>query len=943
MRRVFLLLTVCLLSLCNLKAQHPFSTKWRVIKNDRLKIIYPEGLDNEALRLRNGITAVFQGDTLAMKASPRRVPLVLSTTSVTSNGYATLFPYHLMFYSKPMDDCSLASTEWIEALMTHEYRHIVQYDVLDHGFTRFASCLFGAYGRSTLSYSVPQWFYEGDAVFAETVLTSQGRGRAANFDRAIAAVICGAGKDFGYDKMLLRSYRDFLPSHYPFGYMLVTKARRDFGEEIFNKAIRRSNWYSFMPYAFSIGFKHYSGISLSDNYKNAFSELKTFYSKRMDSVKAVDYKKVNTLKKRYYTNYNSPRFISDTSIVCIKSSMSKSARFVEISLSGKERVLQTTDADEFDTDGKILVYASKVPDLRWTLRDYSDIAVYDLKTGKKQLITKKQKYFSPALSPDSKKIAVVEFSQNRICKVVILSLERDFLGKYKTSVLKCLQMPENSYVRGLEFLDSDTLVYVVNVDNKNSVKMLAISTLTEETLVQPTQENISGICTNDNKVFYISDVSGVENIYEVSGSEIRQITNSKYGVSDPDIRNNKLIFSDFGFKGNDIAISEDLGGTERNVAMPLNYFAPVLEKNPRQKVDFIATLKNGERTNRSRYYSPFSDPIRIYGWIPNSGDGYVQGTVYSQNTLGTLFLNATGTYDTDKEFFRTDINCLYTGFYPEIQFNASLGDNADYYAVKMPFGGTQIRKFAWKENIYSLTFRVPFDFSRFENSQKLSVSTGISLYSVSDKIISNYDDMGNGDFPVLNGGLNYSWSKPKAYRDFKNPLSVDFSFGLKKSADEKLDAEMFSFDAALTVPGFCSQNYFTLKGNFVRQTQNMDLKKIYLFSNDAFNIGGYSSFRLQKLYKIGGEYELPLGYPDFGIPALIWFKRFRGSVFGEVARGELLGYKFDFASLGAKFLTEFHLLRLQNVITMGFSYSYGLKANGFEKPSEFNLILMYQM
>ena len=943
MRKFFLLICLWLCGVFNLAAQHPFSMKWRVLKNDRLKIIYPEGLDNEALRLRNGITAVHRGDTIAMKASPRRVPLVLSTTSVTSNGYASLFPYHLMFYSKPMDDCSLSSTEWIEALMTHEYRHIVQYDVLDHGFTKFASCLFGAYGRSTLSYSVPQWFYEGDAVFAETVLTSQGRGRAANFDRAIAAVICGAGKDFGYDKMLLRSYRDFLPSHYPFGYMLVTKARRDFGEEIFNKAIRRSNWYSFMPYAFSIGFKHYSGISLSENYKNAFSELKTFYSNRMDSMKAVDYKKVNTLKKRYYTNYNSPRFISDTSIVCIKSSMSKSARFVEISLSGKERVLQTTDADGFETDGKILVYASKVPDLRWTLSDYSDIAVYDLKTGKKQLITKKQKYFSPALSPDSKKIAVVEFSQNRICKVVILSLERDFLGKYKTSVLKCLQMPENSYVRGLEFLDSDTLVYVVNVDNKNSVKRLAISTLMEETLVQPTQENISDICTNDNKVFYISDVSGVENIYEVLGSEIRQITNSKYGVSDPDIRNNKLIFSDFGFKGNDISVCEDLSGTGKNIIMPLNYFVPVLEKNPRQKVDFIATLTNGERTNRSRRYHPFSDPVRIYGWIPYSGDGYIQGTVYSQNTLGTLFLNAAETYDTDKEFFRTDINCLYTGFYPEIKFNASLGDNADYYALQTPWSGNRIYKFVWKENIYSLTLNVPFDFSRFENSQKLSVSTGISLYSISDKAISKYDDMGNGDFPVFSGGVNYSWSKPKAYRDFKNPLSVNFSFDLKKSAVKKLDAEMFSFNAALTVPGFFNQNYFTLKGNFVQQTQSYDLNKIYLFSNESFDIHGYSSFRLQKLYKVSGEYELPLGYPDFGIPALVWFKRFRGSVFGDAARGELLGYKFDFLSAGVKFVTDFHLLRLPNVITMGFSYSYGLKENGFEKPSEFNLILMYQM
>ena len=73
-----------------------------------------------------------------------------------------------MFYSKPFDDCSLGSGEWFENLAVHEYRHIVQYDVLNHGFTKLASFIFGAYGRSTLSYSVPQWFYEGDAVFAET-------------------------------------------------------------------------------------------------------------------------------------------------------------------------------------------------------------------------------------------------------------------------------------------------------------------------------------------------------------------------------------------------------------------------------------------------------------------------------------------------------------------------------------------------------------------------------------------------------------------------------------------------------------------------------------------------------------------------------------------------------------------------------------------------------
>ncbi|MBQ3657764.1 MAG: hypothetical protein II956_13130 [Bacteroidales bacterium] len=923
-------------------AQHPFSQKWRVIKNDRLKIIYPEGLDNEALRLENGIQAVFQGDTIAMKAKPRRVPLVLSTTSITSNGYATLFPYHLMFYSKPMDDCALSSMEWLQALMVHEYRHIVQYDVLNHGFTKFASCLFGAYGRSTLSYSVPQWFFEGDAVFAETMLTSQGRGRTANFDRSIAAVIGGAKRQFCFDKMVLRSYKDFLPSHYPLGYMLVTKARKDFGEDIFNKTIRRSNWYSFMPYAFSIGFKNYTGISLSENYKNAFSELKSFYSKRDDSFKTVDYKKVNTEKKRFYTNYNSPRFITDSTVVCIKTSMSKSARFVEISLSGKERVLQMTDATEFDTDGKILVYASGVPDLRWSLRDYSDIAVYDLKSGKRQLVTKKQKYFAPAISSDGKRIAAVEFSENRICKIVILSLEKDFLGKYATKIIKSIQMPENSFVRGLSFTDSEHLVFVVNYDNKNTVKKLKISDLTETVLVPPTSENICGIATDGDRIFYVSDLSGIENVYEISGSGVSQITNSKYGVSDPDVRGNKMIFSDFGFKGNDISVCEAFYEIAKPQAMPLNFFAPVLEKNPREKVDFIATLKNDAATKSSKRYSPFNDPIRIYGWIPYSDDGVIQGTVYSQNTLGTLFLTAAESYDTDKDFFRTDVNCLYTGFYPEIQFNASVGDNADYYLVRS-FWGPQLYLFTWKENIYSLNLNVPFNFSRFENSQKLSASAGMSLYSISGKPGSNYEEMGNGDFPVLNAGLHYSWAKPTAYRDFKNPLALNLSADINKSADKDFDAEMLTLKAAVTVPGFFRQNYFTVSANYVQQTQTLDYSKVYLFSNEAFNINGYSAFRLQKLYKLSAEYEFPLGYPDFGIPSLVWIKRFRGSVFSDVARGELFGLNHDFASVGYKFIADFHLLRLPNVITMGFSVSSGLKKNGYEKTGDVNLIMMYQL
>lgn len=927
-----------------LKAQHPYSTKWKTIKTERLKVIYPENLSSDAYRLALSIDSVYKGDTHFLYANPRRVPLVLSATTTISNGYATLFPYHSMFYSKPFDDCSLGSGEWFENLAVHEYRHIVQYDVLNHGFTKLASCLFGAYGRSTLSYSVPQWFYEGDAVFAETVLTSQGRGRCANFDRSLAAIICEKNKFYKFDKMVLRSYRDFIPSHYPLGYLLVTKARKDFGEDIFYKTAKRSCWYSFFPYAFSIGFRHFTDESFSTNYKNAFSELKTFYNKRQDDFQAIDYQNVNTKKKRYYTNYDSPHFINDSLLICLKSSLSKPARFVLLTLDGKEKELDFTDASGFDTDGKILIYSSEVPDLRWSLRDFSDIALYDIKSGKRQLITKKQKYFSPVLSPDSKKIVAIEFNENRECKIVVLELEKQLLGKYSTKVIKTFTAEKNAFLRSPDFLNNEEIVFVKNYDNKNSVNILNLNDLTTQEIIPPTKENLDKICCDNGRIFYVSDITGIENVFEISlnDKKISQITNTKFGISDLDISDNSLIISDFNMKGNDVSLIKDYEPFEVKQSKPLNYFSNVLEKNPRENLDFIATLKPDTTILKSKRYGQFNDPIRIYGWLPNAYGNIIEGTVFSQNTLGTLYLRANETYNTDLNFFRTNLTCLYTGFYPEIQFSASLGENADYYTKKIiNLNQNQKVKVEWKENIYGAYVTLPLNFSRFNYSRKLSLTGGILVYSLSDKTIASIEDMPEGNFGVWNYSLMYSWSKSTAYRDFKNPLSYNFSISQKKSLSEKLDAQMFAVNLDFTVPGFFRQNYFSVSLDHIRQTQKQE-KNSFLFSSQAFNIRGYDALRMQKFSKLSANYSFPLGYPDFGIPALVWVKRFRGSIFTNLAKGEILGFSPKYFSLGGEIVADFHLLRLPNVITAGFSFAKGLKENGFQK-NDFSIILSYQL
>ena len=49
-------------------------------------------------------------------------------------------------------------------------------------------------------------------------------------------------------------------------------------------------------------------------------------------------------------------------------------------------------------DGKI-VYATYRPDLRWTYRDYSELVVLDMKTGKEKRITTAPNIFRPHSAP----------------------------------------------------------------------------------------------------------------------------------------------------------------------------------------------------------------------------------------------------------------------------------------------------------------------------------------------------------------------------------------------------------------------------------------------------------------------------------------------------------------------------------------------------------------
>ena len=61
--------------------------------------------------------------------------------------------------------------------------------------------LFGQDGLDlAINASIPNWFYEGDAVYNETILTNQGRGRLPLFINAYPS-LWYAGKNYSWMKL----------------------------------------------------------------------------------------------------------------------------------------------------------------------------------------------------------------------------------------------------------------------------------------------------------------------------------------------------------------------------------------------------------------------------------------------------------------------------------------------------------------------------------------------------------------------------------------------------------------------------------------------------------------------------------------------------------------------------------------------------------------------
>ena len=123
----------------------------------------------------------------------------------------------------------LGSMSWPDLLSIHEYRHVEQYNNFNIGLSHTMHILFGENGQALANAAaVPDWFFEGDAVYNETRLSEQGRGRLPLFLNSYKSLYL-QHKNYSYMKLRNGSFKSYVPDHYPLGYMLVAYGYEKYG------------------------------------------------------------------------------------------------------------------------------------------------------------------------------------------------------------------------------------------------------------------------------------------------------------------------------------------------------------------------------------------------------------------------------------------------------------------------------------------------------------------------------------------------------------------------------------------------------------------------------------------------------------------------------------------------------------------------------------------
>lgn len=882
-------------------------TAWRQINTNDFRIIFPKDLDTTARRIANVISTIKDSTLNTIGNKKRKINIVLQNQTTISNGYVGLGPFRSEYYLMPSQNSfNLGSLPWMDMLAIHEYRHVQQYTNFDVGLSKVMSTLFGQEGQALANAAaIPDWFFEGDAVYNETNLSKQGRGSLPFFYNGFRS-LWQEGKDYSWMKLRNGSLKDYVPDHYQLGFLLTAYGYQKYGNQFWKNVTQDAASFKNLTYPFQHAIEKYAGVNYVAFRRNALSYFKTEFK--------IDSNTQQLNKNEEYQNELYPHLNEKGEIIFLKNTFKTTSQFTIRSSENKDRKIRTSDytIDKYFSyrNGKI-IYASYIPDVRWGNENYSDLQILDVNTGAQRSITKHTKYFSPDINESGSTIVAVNVADNLKSNLHILNAQT---GKIE----KILPNNDAVFYTYPKFISTNTIVSPVrNEKGEMSIALINYESAIQKYLI-PFTYNVIGWPYYFKDTLYFSYAYKKNDAlfaYTFRDEKLWQVNGIKnsLGYYHPSVNDSDVVWHSFTSDGNRVRKmnKKDISFQEINMdklqTITSSFGIPSLNGN---NANLLYSAENDSFPITK--YAKTHGLVHFHSMEPAINDPQYTLSLVSENILNTLQSNISLTYDRAEKSKKIGVSASYGALFPFLTVGYNYTLDRRFY--------NQNRFVYFNESEFIGGFSIPLNTSKGRNFTFFNIGSQY-IYNqshIQSQFKKNFKDL---SYSYINNYFTFSNQLEKAqqqiYPSFAQTILLQYKTPLTNVRGyQTLANGNFYF------PGILKTHSLVFNVAWAKK----DTLNLINFSSGFPFSRGYNAANFPAMFKWGFNYHFPIIYPDKGFSNILYLMRVRLNPFYDHTtvsgfNTQKQSFKNEFRSAGSEIFFDTKWWNQVN-ISFGARYSY---------------------